>query len=192
MMKARTNAISADTISTVFSMLNGNRQIGLSMESFRKSSWLVKAVMVILLCIVGGGVLWYFMYHEIAPLMITVAITIPVLCLGITQQNSIIIRIIKEWSEYKTATDELIKLVQSATFDPETAEKVATAIAWVEDESDDVDQILLEIADNAHEMLEAAQEAVDSSTGGILGNASAMIKPNIIPKDETEDLSVKI
>ena len=192
MKKVKPGAISADSISTVFSLLNNNKQIGFTMDSFKNSSGIVKALMIVLLIMVGGSVGWFFLYHQIAPLMIVVAFTIPILCMGIAQQNKTILRILKEWGEYKTATDALIELIRVAHFDPETSEKVLQAIAWVEDESDDVDQIFLEIADTAQELLDAAKDAVASSTDGIIGNTSNVIKPNIIPKDETEDLSVTI
>lgn len=191
-MKAKTNLVSTDTISTIFSMVNNSKQIGFSMESFKQSSGLVKAVMVFLLMLVGGGVAWFFMFHQIAPLMLIIAITIPILCIGIAQQNRSILRIIKEWSEYKAAVDELIKLISLGTFPTEVSEKICSAIALVEDEADDLDGVLVEIGDTAKELLEAAKDAVDSSTEGIINNTSTTMKPNIIPKDETEDLNITI
>ena len=191
-MKAKTNLVSTDTISTIFNMVNNSKQIGFNMESFKQSSGLVKAVMVILLAMVGGGVAWFFMFHQIAPLMLIIAITIPILCIGIAQQNKSILRIIKEWSEYKYAVDELVKLVSLGTFPPDISEKICTAIQLVQDEADDVDEVLVEIGDTAKELLEAAKDAVDSSTDGIVANTSTSVKPNIIPRDETEDLSIKI
>lgn len=98
----------------------------------------------IALVILAGCIFWYVWQKDLAPLMIYMALLIPVLSFGIAEQSRHIQQLKKEFTEYNDSIDNFLKSISSLDEDTLTNEEKALGVvmaAFISSDEKTVDDL---------------------------------------------------
>ena len=97
-------------------------------SSFKHSSTPAIIAIVAALVILAGCIGWLIVMNQITPLMIYLALLVPIFCLGIAEQSKTISSLNKEFAEYSEAMNNFVKLIGDVTDERLTDEEKALGI----------------------------------------------------------------